>query len=294
MQKTLIQKFFPKSQPEGDGAEVIRILPSRELKSLSPLLMLDLFCIKLPAGFPDHPHRGFETVTYVLEGNVLHEDFGGNSGKIGPGDVQWMTAGKGIVHAEMPDSWDHQTRGFQIWINLPKDKKMVPPAYQEFKAEDITSCLPEDGVKIIVIAGIYEKTISSIIPVSDSFFYDVHLAPGKSASINIYSGWQGLVYLYSENQGKLSVGDSSLKTGQAGNFISSGDPLILRNDGQNEIRFVVAGGKPLEDEVVQHGPFVMSTDEEIYQTFEDYQMAKNGFERRKGWRSKIAKLNQSF
>jgi len=119
--------FSPKEQGEGDGARVNRIIGTRNLGTLDPFLMLDLFNVKLPAGFPDHPHRGFETVTYMLSGRILHEDFKGHKGEIGPGDIQWMTAGRGIVHAEMPASFDESSFGFQLWINLQEKNKFCEP-----------------------------------------------------------------------------------------------------------------------------------------------------------------------
>jgi redox-sensitive bicupin YhaK (pirin superfamily) len=127
--KTIKNIFSPAEQGEGDGAKVRRIIGSRSLGNLDPFLMLDLFNVKLPAGFPDHPHRGFETVTYMLSGKVLHEDFKGHRGEIGPGDIQWMTAGRGIVHAEMPSSFDEPSLGFQLWINLHAANKFCEPQY---------------------------------------------------------------------------------------------------------------------------------------------------------------------
>ena len=127
-------RFSPKEQGEGDGAKVKRIIGSRFLPNMDPFLMLDLFKVRLPAGFPDHPHRGFETVTYMISGEVHHEDFRGNAGIIGPGGLQWMTAGKGIVHAEMPGSWEEDSYGFQLWINLDAKNKFCEPGYQEYLA----------------------------------------------------------------------------------------------------------------------------------------------------------------
>ena len=129
--------FKPAWQNEGQGARVLRIIGNQYLKNLDPFLMLDLFKVRLPAGFPDHPHRGFETVTYMLEGSFYHEDFKGHKGKIGPGDIQWMTAGRGIVHSEIPASAEEYSLGFQLWINLKKENKMDPPAYQEFTSDKI-------------------------------------------------------------------------------------------------------------------------------------------------------------
>mmetsp|Transcript_37438 Transcript_37438/g.50817 ORF Transcript_37438/g.50817 Transcript_37438/m.50817 type:complete len:149 (-) Transcript_37438:599-1045(-) len=127
--KNVTSFFTPGEQGEGDGAKVRRIIGGRNLKNLDPFLMLDLFNVTLPAGFPDHPHRGFETVTYMLSGEIAHEDFKGHKGMIGPGDIQWMTAGKGIVHAEMPASFEEASYGFQLWINLDAKNKFCQPAY---------------------------------------------------------------------------------------------------------------------------------------------------------------------
>ena len=125
--KKIDTMFTPKEQGEGDGARVNRIIGNRWIQNLDPFLMLDLFNVKLPAGFPDHPHRGFETVTYMLDGKIMHEDFKGHAGTIGPGDIQWMTAGKGVVHAEMPASFEEASVGFQLWINLNASNKFCEP-----------------------------------------------------------------------------------------------------------------------------------------------------------------------
>lgn len=144
--------FTTKWKGEGVGAKVRRAIGTSELQDLDPFLMLDFFKVRLPAGFPDHPHRGFETVTYMLSGKILHEDFKGNAGELGPGDIQWMTAGKGIVHAEMPGSHHEDSIGFQLWINLPKNKKMTEAKYQEFKKDQIP-VYTEEGLRVVVIAG---------------------------------------------------------------------------------------------------------------------------------------------
>jgi len=142
---SLLGQFFGKKQAEGEGATVCRIIGGQQLPDLNPLLMLDYFSVKLPGGFPDHPHRGFETVTYLTQGSIWHEDFKGNCGQIKTGDIQWMTAGRGIIHAEMPGSHQIVTKGFQLWVNLPKGKKMMPAAYQEYLSENISEYNDTDG-----------------------------------------------------------------------------------------------------------------------------------------------------
>jgi redox-sensitive bicupin YhaK (pirin superfamily) len=192
----MIKKIFTtKWKGEGVGATVRRAIGVNELPDLDPFLMLDFFKVKLPAGFPDHPHRGFETVTYMISGKILHEDFKGNAGEIGPGDVQWMTAGKGIVHAEMPASHHEDSIGFQLWINLPKEKKLNAPKYQEFLKGQLP-VYEEEGIRVIVIAGQYKGVEALIQPESTAHYYDVHLSPEKSFDIDIPEGWNGLVYPY--------------------------------------------------------------------------------------------------
>lgn len=202
----MIKKIFTtKWKGEGAGATVRRAIGVNELPDLDPFLMLDFFNVKLPAGFPDHPHRGFETVTYMISGSILHEDFKKNAGEIGPGGVQWMTAGKGIVHAEMPSSHHEASIGFQLWINLPKDKKLSEPNYQEFDKDDMP-VYNEEGIRVVVISGSYKGVDAKINPASTAHFFDVHLEPGKRFDIDIPLGWNGLVYPYSENT-NLSVNE---------------------------------------------------------------------------------------
>lgn len=296
----MIEKVFkPRWQSEGQGAKVKRAIGTPALRNLDPFLMLDNFKVKLPDGFPDHPHRGFETVTYMLDGELCHEDFGGHSGKIGPGDIQWMTAGKGIMHAEMPTSYDQYAIGFQLWINLPSNKKMINPKYQEFTSDQLPIFTSSTGTKVKVIAGQYEDHFAKIIPESTSCFYDIELGPGSSLSQKIFEGWQGLVFPYvfsgvqeSEN---FTVGGQILVKDEVAQFVGDGSDLVVKNDGSDTIvKFILLYGKPIGEQISKSGPFVMNTQEELYQTYEDYEMAKNGFERRKNWSSVISKLNQSF
>ena len=289
----MIKKIFKtRWRGEGVGANVRRAIGVSELQDLDPFLMLDMFNVKLPAGFPDHPHRGFETVTYMISGKFYHEDFGKNSGEIGPGDVQWMTAGKGIVHAEMPASKTENSIGFQLWINLPQEKKLIDPKYQEFKAAQLPFYEDEE-MKVIVISGSYKGIDGKITPESTAHFYDVHLKAGKTFRLEIPDGWNGLVYSY-EASGRVRVNQRALEVDQVAVFKgrASGSVLELKNESNGFLKFIVVLGKPLEEPVAKYGPFVMSTREELYEAFEDYQEAKNGFENSTSWSSKIRKLGQ--
>lgn len=289
----MIKKIFTtKWKGEGAGATVRRAIGVPELGDLDPFLMLDFFKVRLPAGFPDHPHRGFETVTYMISGKILHEDFKGNAGQIGPGDIQWMTAGKGIVHAEMPASHHEDSIGFQLWINLPKSKKLTNPQYQEFKKEEIPVYhSQEEGVTVVVIAGEYKGVQAVIQPQSTTEYYDVHLEPGKRLMLPIPAGWNGLVYPYQGNEFFINL--QKVLENQAVQFIGNGDQLDIVNNGSSPAKFIVISGKPLQEPVAKYGPFVMSTNDELEEAFEDYQDGKNGFENSRTWKSQIRKLSTS-
>lgn len=173
MKKLTTVVFKPEWVNEGVGAKVVRVLGNQHIRRLDPFLMLDYFHVKLPGGFPDHPHRGFETVTYMLEGEVAHEDFKGHKGVIGPGDIQWMTAGKGIVHSEMPTSFTVTSKGFQLWLNLKASNKMINPRYQELKAAEIP-IVKKQNMSVKVIAGEWEGVKGPIQVETPSYYFDVH------------------------------------------------------------------------------------------------------------------------
>lgn len=186
--KSISQIFVAKEQGEGVGARVKRFIGVRNLPNLDPFLMLDNFNVKLPGGFPDHPHRGMETVTYMLSGELMHEDFLGNAGKLGPGDVQWMTAGKGIVHAEMPASMDVPAYGFQLWLNLNRSNKYCNPQYQEFKASEIPE-YRDDKIHAKVIAGEVFGTKGPIQAKTPAYFIDLTIKKGTDYEHIIPKGW---------------------------------------------------------------------------------------------------------
>lgn len=270
-------------QNEGVGARVRRSIGGSQLRNFDPFLMLDEFLVGKPAGFADHPHRGFETVTYMLEGTFEHQDFAGHRGKIGPGDLQWMTAGRGIVHAEMPCG-DDKALGLQLWVNLAREHKMVEPQYQELKAEDIPQ-ITKDGVSAIVIAGTALGTTSPVYTRTPTHYIHYKMEPNRTLEHAVPTGWNTFIYILN---GKVKVGGSWVDAHNTVTFKLEGDGVSL-STGEEAADFVLLCGKPHNEPIVQHGPFVLNTNAEIMQAMQDYQSNSNGFERARKWRSEIAK-----
>lgn len=282
---------------EGAGAVVRRSIGTSALRTLDPFLLLDHFASGDGAGFPDHPHRGQATVTYMLQGKVQHEDFAGHKGLIGPGDLQWMIAGRGIVHAEMPlhEEGGEHPAGLQLWINLPKDQKMVPPQYQELRSEQIPVVNLANGATVKVISGSSHGIESPIRHLGGCLYYDIHL-PGPNARVFqlIPKGWNAFAYglmgkiaFGTESQGKTIV-DAFHTTIFSSEETAEGIELSNADPAGGITRVVIIAGEPLNQEVVQYGPFVMTSQQEISQTIRDYNEGMNGFENARTWRSSIA------
>ncbi|XP_017295409.1 pirin isoform X2 [Kryptolebias marmoratus] len=272
-------------QAEGVGAQVRRSIGTNELRNLDPFLMLDEFKVSKPAGFPDHPHRGFETVTYVLAGVTAHEDFCGHSGRLQPGDLQWMTAGRGVVHAEMPVS-EEPVVGLQLWVNLRREEKMVEPAYQELKGSEIPKP-SRGGVTAAVISGEALGAKSKVFTRTPTLYLDFRLQTGSVHVQPVPSGWTAFIYTLS---GSVHVGpDQQQQQVEPHHTVvfGDGDSVRFENKGSEVSHFVLIAGEPINEPVVQRGPFVMTTEEEIHRAMKDYQTGQNGFERAKNWRSKI-------
>lgn len=276
-----------REQDEGVGARVRRSVGSMELRNFDPFLLLDDFRVKAPAGFPDHPHRGFETVTYVLKGGVTHEDFCGHKGTINPGDLQWMTAGRGIVHCEMPHGTE-EAHGLQLWINLASKDKMISPAYQELLDKDIPRT-KQNGVHVKVIAGESLGIKSPVYTRTPTMYLDFSLDPGAVLNQPIPDGWNAFIYTL---QGKAVFGEGPSAKEQPDHHTlvldRNGDSIRVENKQSEVCRFVLIGGKPLGEPVKQYGPFVMCTDEEIKQAQLDYRKGQNGFENAHTWNSFVA------
>ncbi|KAH9513841.1 hypothetical protein Btru_031531 [Bulinus truncatus] len=286
MSRTVNLNFESVEQDEGVGARVRRTIGRRELRSFDPFLMLDEFSGKAPAGFPDHPHRGFETVTYMLEGETHHEDFLGHKGTIKAGDLQWMTAGRGIVHCEMPGK--DLARGLQLWVNLRKVDKMIAPAYQELVDKDIPKG-EKDGVKVKVIAGEAFGIKSPVYTRTPTHYLDFLMSPGSHLNHPIPKDWSSFAYILSGEAWFGPEDNNQLcKAHHTITFNNDGDSIHVHNKGSEDCHFVILSGEPINEPVVQHGPFVMTTHEEIQQAFSDYRKCKNGFENAATWNSEYA------
>ncbi|XP_022936334.1 pirin-like protein [Cucurbita moschata] len=283
--RLVARKFLARPQHEGMGAIVRRSIGRFELKYFDPFLVLDEFSVTAPAGFPDHPHRGFETVTYMLQGSVTHEDFEGHKGTIGAGDLQWMTAGRGIVHSEMPAAQGTQ-RGLQLWINLSSKNKMIEPNYQEVSSKEIPEAT-KDGVQVKVIAGEALGAKSPIYTRTPTMYLDITLKPKAHLQQPIPSSWNAFVYVL-EGEGIFGSSKATSTTAHNLLLLGFGDGLEVWNKSGKALRFILVGGEPLSEAVVQFGPFVMNTQEEIDQTIDDFDNYTNGFEKARHWRSEAA------
>ena len=269
-----LERIIP-SIPASDGAGVKlrRSLGASQLARHDPFLMLDEFFSDNPddylAGFPAHPHRGFETVTYMLDGHMQHKDNHGNTGDLGPGDVQWMSAARGIVHSEMPQQTDGRMRGFQLWLNLPANEKMKRAAYRDIPSENIPVVSLEGKVTVKVIAGRFGDTTGPIHGGStDPYYFDVQLAPRAVFEGALPAGHNAFLYVY---EGEALVGAARQKVAQrAAGLLGDGDSARIEA-GDQGARVLLLAGKPLREPVVQYGPFVMTTREEIEQAIADYQ-----------------------
>lgn len=272
LSRTLKQIITGNKVTDGDGVQLTRIIGSRSLLMLDPFLLLDSFETAKPqeyiGGFPPHPHRGFETVTYLLEGRMRHKDSAGNEGVIEPGGVQWMTAGSGIVHSEMPEQKQGLLHGFQLWVNLPAKAKMTAPAYQEFPADQITCEQLDNGGKVRVISGkTNQGTVGPVINEYVSPLYlDVSLPTGQEFNQAVADNANAFVYII---EGELSVGEQAdtIETHQLG-ILDNGSSIQLKANKQ--ARFLLAAATPLNEPVVRGGPFVMNTEQQLEQAFSDF------------------------
>lgn len=262
---------------DGAGVKLRRSIGAHGLR-LDPFLMLDEFGTENPddyiAGFPPHPHRGFETVTYMIDGHMRHEDHLGNVGELLSGGVQWMTAGRGVIHSEMPQQEEGRMRGFQLWVNLPAREKMKPAAYEDIPAERIPTAPLPDGGQVKLIAGrmaIGETTLAGPINgdagtmSTDPLFVDLELTPGGEVTVPVTVGHNAFFYVY---EGAVAIGDQGVHQYQAG-LLGDGDAVTLQA-GAEGARAVLIAGRPIGEPVVQHGPFVMNTRAEIEQAMADF------------------------
>jgi hypothetical protein len=283
MSKRLIVKsIVSMAQSEGNGARVRRSIGSAKLHNFDPFLLLDEFYVDPPAGFPDHPHRGFETVTYMLKGKFKHEDFAGHKGSIGPGDLQWMTAGRGIVHAEMPASRE-TSHGLQLWVNLPGKDKLCEPAYQEMLDAEVPRAVVE-GAEVKIIAGEAFGVDAKVVTRTPIIYLDVKLQPGKSLEHAVKDTYNGFVYVL---EGSGTFGANQKHSDAHTTLVMGNGSALDVQAGDQGLHYVLIAGEPIGEPVVQYGPFVMTTNEEIMQAMRDYQTNSNGFERARTFQSSI-------
>ena len=265
---------------DGAGVKLRRSLGSSQMLRHDPFLMLDEFFSDNPddylAGFPSHPHRGFETVTYMLDGHMRHEDSSGNTGDLGPGDVQWMTAARGIIHSEMPQQTEGRMRGFQLWLNLPSAEKMKPAAYQDIPSGKIPVIDMAPGAKAKVIAGsIAAGGKQAVGPIggqgglsTDPRYIDFHLQAGAVIEAPVPAGYNAFVYVY---DGDALLGQARQPVPhRAAGLLSDGEGVRIEA-GTQGARLLLLAGKPIGEPIVQYGPFVMNTRAEIEQAVADYQ-----------------------
>lgn len=276
--RTLSKKISGIDTADGDGVKLTRIIGSSKLKMLDPFLLLDCFesdqAQDYIGGFPEHPHRGFETVTYLLNGKMRHKDNAGHEGVIEPGGVQWMTAGRGILHSEMPEQENGLLQGFQLWVNLPRVAKMSAPKYQEYSSEVLPLESLDNGGTVKVIAGVTNQ--GTVGPVKNEYVYplymDIDLPKHSGFKQTITKGHNAFVYVL---EGSLAISGSSDNSEQTLSaktlgILSEGDELSVQSVEQNS-RFLLLAGKPLNEPVARGGPFVMNSESEIHQAFFDYQ-----------------------
>ena len=258
---------------EGAGVTVHRSIGTPALRNLDPFLLLDHFGSDNPdeyiAGFPDHPHRGFITFTYMLDGHMQHRDSMGNQGELKPGGVQWMKAASGVIHSEMPRQANGLMRGFQLWINLPASEKMSAPAYQEFSAAAIPEVALADA-QVRVLAGEFNGTYGVINdPATDVCYLDVSLAADACFRLPLETTHHAFVYVF---EGSAHLADAALAKHTLA-VLGAGDAVEVVA-GSTGARFILVAGRPIGEPVVQYGPFVMNTREEIEQAISDYRAGK--------------------
>lgn len=289
--------FLAREQSEGAGAVVRRSIGTPKLRHFTPFLMLDHFRIPPGAGFPDHPHRGQETITYLMKGGVDHEDFAGNKGTIGPGDLQFMTAGRGIMHAEMPVQTEEINVGMQLWVDLPEHLKSCEPRYRDLRAGEIPQATTADGkVEVKVISG-RSQGVESLkdLAYTPVWLLDVTVHPGGSITQEVPAGWNAFAYTL---EGAVTFANgASAAAAQTVTpyhnvvFEQAGDVVTahVEDGAPDSARFILVAGQPLDQEIVQYGPFVTTSKEAVYQAMMDFQSATNGFERARDWESEIGK-----
>jgi redox-sensitive bicupin YhaK (pirin superfamily) len=265
-------------QPTSDGAGVklIRVLTQPLQYRLDPFLMLDAFgsdeAGDYIAGFPSHPHRGFETITYMLAGRMRHRDSAGNEGLLQNGGVQWMTAGRGVIHSEMPEQEEGRMAGFQLWLNLPAKDKMIAPWYRDIQSDTIPELLTAAGVKVRIIAGSSHGVAGAVQrEVTLPLYLDVHMPAGSSFSHSLPASFNAFVYVY---EGEVQIGEREVPVQRMAILKKSPDADGVVIDAKVDSRLLLIAGQPLGETIVQYGPFVMNSQAEIFKAISDFREGK--------------------
>jgi redox-sensitive bicupin YhaK (pirin superfamily) len=264
--------FTERPTVEGAGVNLKRVFATAEVNQFDPFLMLDHFGSSNPddyiAGFPWHPHRGIETVTYMIEGEVEHGDSLGNSGKIKSGDIQWMTAGSGIIHQEMPKAYIGTMKGLQLWVNLPKAEKMIEPRYRDLTANNVPEINPAQGITVKIISGEYLGTPGAAQDISGNpDYFDITIESGVSFEYNIAPGLNAFAFVL-EGKGDFDDAGTKCSEGQCALF-DSGDKISITASDSKKLRFILASGKPLKESIAWAGPIVMNTQAELRTAFDE-------------------------
>ena len=265
---------------DGAGVKINRVLTQPLQRRLDPFLMLDNFgsdqASDYLAGFPSHPHRGFETVTYMLEGRMRHKDSSGNEGLLTNGGVQWMTAGRGVIHSEMPEQEEGMMSGFQLWLNLPAKDKMRAPWYRDFNGDEVPVFSTENGAKVKVIAGGSHGVDGAVQrEVTEPIYIDVDLPAGASFSQTLPEGHNAFIFAY---RGSVRVGDKDVASGKMAILANTAGADGVNIHATDASRFILVAGKPLNEPIAQYGPFVMNTQAEVFAAVEDFRAGKLGEE----------------
>ena len=263
---------------DGAGVRLTRLLTQKLQRRLDPFLMLDAFgsddADDYIAGFPDHPHRGFETITYMLDGRMRHRDSAGHEGVLGPGGVQWMTAGRGVIHSEIPEQTAGRMEGFQLWLNLPAADKMCVPWYRDFAAAELPAYRTAAGAAVTVIAGTSRDVQGAVSrPQTQPLYLDIALPAGVAFEERLAAELNAFIVVY---RGAVMVADDTVTALQLA--ILDTDPAAdgVRLTAKEDSRLLLVAGKPLHEPIVQHGPFVMNDEQEIYQAISDYRQGRLG------------------
>lgn len=270
MNRLIQQVIKGQETSDGDGVRLTRVIGGQQLPQLDPFLLLDDFRSDDPddyiGGFPPHPHRGFETVTYLLHGRMRHGDSAGHSGVINEGGVQWMTAGRGIIHSEMPEQENGLLAGFQLWVNLPATQKMMAPRYQEFSARQIPLEQREDGVNLRIIAGTTSRGTAGVVTelITQVSYLDLELAADGRFVEPLDPEHHAFVYLY---DGEIAIGPRHLEACSLA-VLGPGDQLEIQAKAPS--RMLIISGQPLDEPIARSGPFVMNTQAELHQAYADY------------------------